>query len=58
MFEQQLVREAPFVFPKKENDPTRPAVPYEPMLRVDNIQGNIVGFSKDFQTLLFLKITK
>jgi Dyp-type peroxidase family len=29
----------------------------EPVLRVDNIQGNILGgFSKDFQTLLFFKI--
>ena len=57
MFEQQLVREAPFVFPKKGNDPTRPDASAEPVLRVDNIQGNIVGFSKDHQTLLFLKIT-
>lgn len=39
-------------------DPARPPVPGEPPLAMDNIQGNsVVGFSKDFQTLLFLKIT-
>lgn len=40
-----------------ETDPARPPVPDEPVLAMDNIQGNgIVGFNKDFQTLLFLKI--
>ncbi len=38
-------------------DPARPPVPDEPLLAMDNIQGNgVAGFSKDFQTLLFLKI--
>jgi Dyp-type peroxidase family len=38
-------------------DPSRPPVPGEPVLAMDNIQGNsIVGFNKDFQTLLLLKI--
>jgi len=38
-------------------DPARPPALDEPVLAMDNIQGNIVaGFNKDFQTLLFLKI--
>lgn len=57
MFEQQAVREAPASLATIENDQTRPAVPGEPVLATDNIQGNIVGFSKDHQTMLFLKIT-
>src|SRR5256885_3979090 len=37
--------------------PARPDAHDEPLLHVKNIQGNIVaGFSKDFQTLLFLRI--
>src|SRR6266545_8402787 len=40
-----------------QTDPARPRVPDEPLLAMDNIQGNgVAGFSKDFQTLLFLKI--
>src|SRR6266540_147252 len=40
-----------------QTDPARPPVPDEPLLAMDNIQGNgVAGFSKDFQTLLFLKI--
>jgi len=40
-----------------QTDPARPPVPDEPLLAMDNIQGNgIVGFNKDFQTLLLLKI--
>jgi len=40
-----------------QTDPSRPPVPDEPLLAMDNIQGNgIVGFNKDFQTLLLLKI--
>jgi deferrochelatase/peroxidase EfeB len=40
-----------------QTDPARPPVPDEPVLAMDNIQGNgIVGFNKDFQTLLLLKI--
>jgi len=40
-----------------QTDPARPPVPDEPLLAMDNIQGNIVaGFNKDFQTLLCLKI--
>lgn len=57
MFEQQLVREAPATLAKMENDAARPAVAGEPVLAVGNIQGNIVGFNKDHQTMIFLKIT-
>ncbi|HJZ50508.1 MAG TPA: Dyp-type peroxidase [Roseiflexaceae bacterium] len=40
-----------------QTDPARPPVPDEPLLAMDNIQGNsIAGFNKDFQTLLLLKI--
>jgi Dyp-type peroxidase family len=55
-------REAPVPPPLEhldasQTDPSRPPVPAEPVLAMDNIQGNIlVGFNKDFQTLLFLKI--
>lgn len=54
-----MVREAPALAPLKETgDPTRPAVPQEPVLDIADIQGNILaGFNKDFQTLLFLRIT-
>jgi Dyp-type peroxidase family len=38
-------------------EPSRPHVPDEPVLAMKQIQGNIVvGFNKDFQTLLFLEI--
>ncbi len=57
MFEQQAVREAPAALTQIENDSTRPAAANEPVLAVDNIQGNIIGFNKDHQTMLFLKIT-
>jgi Dyp-type peroxidase family len=52
------VREAPTSpLLKTEPDPSHPSVPQEPVLDIDNIQGNILGgFNKDFQTLLFLKI--
>lgn len=57
MYEQQVVREAPAAPLKRAaNDPSRPAVPDEPVLAIDNIQGNIVGFNKDHQTLLFLRV--
>lgn len=57
MFEQQLAREAPMTLKQKGDDPTRPAVA-EPVLAVANIQGNIIGgFNKDYQTMLFLRIT-
>ena len=37
--------------------PARPDAHEEPLLRLKNIQGNVVaGFNKDFQTLLFLRI--
>ena len=55
-------REAPALPPLErldltQTDPARPPVPDEPLLAMDNIQGNgIVGFNKDFQTLLLLKI--
>ncbi len=58
MFEQQLVREAPASLAIDEAaDTSRQAAPDEPVLAVDNIQGNIVGFNKDNQTMIFLKIT-
>ena len=53
------VREAPAPDPLHcgVNGPSHPAVEDEPKLNVDNIQGNILaGFSKDFQTLVFLRI--
>ncbi len=58
MFEQQLVREAPASLMKTENAAAlSPANANEPVLAVDNIQGNIIGFNKDNQTMLFLRIT-
>ncbi len=58
MFEQQLVREAPASLMKTENVAAfSPAAADEPVLAVDNIQGNIIGFNKDNQTMLFLRIT-
>jgi Dyp-type peroxidase family len=37
--------------------PCRPAAPKEPILEIDEIQGNILlGFNKDFETLLFFEI--
>lgn len=60
MVSQQPVREAPASSPfgpKATTDNT--ATPTEPLLRVDNIQGNILsGFNKDYQTLLFLEIVE
>jgi Dyp-type peroxidase family len=57
---QSPVREAPALDPltgSKTN--AEAAASDEPVLRVNNIQGNILGgFSKDFQTLLFLEIEK
>lgn len=60
MIPHQPAREAPSVslFHTTHPSPCQPAVPHEPVLDVGNIQGNILaGFSKDFQTLLFLQIT-
>lgn len=56
---QQSVRSAPA--PKPLTSPVAGAAdmaaPDEPILRVNNIQGNILGgFNKDHQTLLFLEI--
>jgi len=68
MWQQQPVREAPIgppygpgdgnpADPAVPKDPTKPDVPNEPVLAIDNVQGNILaGFNKDFQTMLFLKI--
>jgi Dyp-type peroxidase family len=40
-------------------DPSHPPVPDEPMLDVDNVQGNILGgFNKDHQMFLFYQIHK
>jgi Dyp-type peroxidase family len=57
--EQQTIREAPRppLLQGTKDDPTRPPAPKEPVLAVQNVQGNILaGFNKDHQTLLFLKI--
>ena len=52
------VREAPAPGPLLLSvaDPARPDAGTEPVVDVGNIQGNLVGFKKDFQTLLFLRI--
>jgi Dyp-type peroxidase family len=64
MMTKSTVRETPAPEPLQcgLTDPSRPDVGPnsrrpEPVLAIDQIQGNIVpGFSKDFQTLLFLRI--
>ena len=56
---QQSIREAPAPDPMKisTENTQETAVSNEPVLRIDNIQGNILsGFNKDFQTLIFLEI--
>lgn len=56
---QQIIREAPTPPPLEGQQVSqqRPPAPDEPVLRVNNIQGNILGgFNKDFQTLIFLEI--
>jgi Dyp-type peroxidase family len=53
------VREAPFPEPifARSNDPAFPDASNEPVLRVDNIQGNILGgFNKDHQAFVFLTL--
>ena len=55
----RLVREAPTptLLVPAEASAAYPDAPDEPVLRVSEIQGNIVaGFNKDFQTLIFLRI--
>jgi hypothetical protein len=50
-------REAPASLLRHSPDLTFREAPDEPVLPVQNIQGNIVpGFNKDFQTRLFLRI--
>jgi len=52
------VREAPFSLLQSDGpDATRPAVRDEPVLAVGNIQGNLIGFNKDHQTMIFLRIS-
>src|SRR5512143_985280 len=54
-------REAPLpeVLQAGLDDPSHPAVTGEPVLAIDQIQGNILaGFNKDFQTLIFLHIDR
>jgi Dyp-type peroxidase family len=61
MIPHQPAREAPApsLFQPAHPSPCQPAAPDEPVLNVRNIQGNILaGFNKDYQTLLFLEITK
>ena len=53
------VREAPAPLPLQGGltDPSHPDASNEPVLEIDQIQGNIVpGFNKDHQTYLFLSI--
>jgi len=58
MIAQKPAREAPCPSVLSKPGPCRPEVPDEPVLNIRNVQGNILGgFNKDFQTLLFLKIT-
>ena len=57
----ETVREAPFPMPLLcgLDDASHPDVGNEPVLAVDQIQGNILaGFNKDFQTLIFLHIDR
>ena len=57
---QPMTREAPAPDPPHGtlDGPSHPPVPEEPLLNIDNIQGNILaGFNKDHQTLLFFQIT-
>ena len=57
----ETVREAPFPVcsPCGLDDASHPAVDNEPVLAIDQIQGNILaGFNKDFQTLIFLHIDR
>src|SRR5215212_6450378 len=54
-----IAREAPAPVPLQcgIDDASHPHVPNEPVLAIDQIQGNIVaGFTKDFQVLVFLEI--
>jgi Dyp-type peroxidase family len=56
---KEPVREAPAPEPLHcgLDDPSHPCVCDEPVLRTDNIQGNILGgFMKDFQAFLFFTI--
>ena len=57
---QQIIREAPAPDPlegQQTNEFFYVPVPNEPILNVNNIQGNILGgFNKDYQALLFLEI--
>jgi Dyp-type peroxidase family len=56
IMQPKTAREAPIRF--QPRDPARPQVIGEPVLNTANIQGNILaGFNKDFQTLVFLRVT-
>lgn len=58
MILQNPVREAPTPMLGDKTDPTSATKIAEPVLAVEDIQGNILaGFNKDQQTLLFLRIT-
>ncbi len=57
----ETVREAPFPTPLQcgLDDASHPHVDKEPVLAINQIQGNILaGFNKDFQTLVFLHIDR
>ncbi|MEH1794146.1 Dyp-type peroxidase [Nostoc sp.] len=57
---QQIIREAPAPYPlegQQTNEFFHVPAPNEPILNVNNIQGNILGgFNKDYQALLLLEI--
>jgi Dyp-type peroxidase family len=58
---KETVREAPFpvLVEYGLDDASHPRVKKEPVLAVDQIQGNVLaGFNKDFQTLIFLHIDR
>jgi hypothetical protein len=55
----ELIREAPAPDPFQcgWSDPSHPSAEEEPVLRTENIQGNILGgFNKDIQVLLFVEL--
>src|SRR6266571_4635796 len=55
----QIVRETPAPEPLHcgADGPSHPSVDDEPVLDVDEIQGNILaGFNKDIQTLVFFRV--
>ena len=58
MSNTESIREAPFSFIRTDSEQSYPDAPVEPVLNLNNIQGNIIGFNKDYQTFIFLKISE